>query len=124
MFYDNLLEVCKEKGVSVTPIVEECGGRRGSISGWKNGSWPSSQLVAALAVRLDVTTDRLLLGADAKKDADAIRGISDDALKVGCLWDRLDAPGQAIILGDIYRRLEAASGEAGRADGQQLKKAR
>jgi len=28
-----------------------------------------------------------LVPHEEKKDADAIRGISDDALKVGCLWD-------------------------------------
>lgn len=47
-----------------------------------------------------------LIQQEVKKDADAIRGISDDALKVACLWDGLDEPGKAIILGDIYRRAE------------------
>ena len=124
MFYDNLLEVCKEKGVSMTPVVEECGGRRGSISGWKSGSWPSSQLVAALAVRLGVTTDRLLLGTDAENAADVISGISDDGLKVGCLWDGLDEAGKAIILGDIYRRAEAMSMASEKDRGERLREAK
>lgn len=111
MFYDNLLAVCQEKGLKITPVVQECGGKSGSISGWKKGAWPSSDLVVRLAARLNVSTDRLLMGQDAKKeDADAIRGISDDALKVACLWDGLDEPGKAIILGDIYRRAEALAG--------------
>lgn len=45
-----------------------------------------------------------LVPHEEEKDADAIRGISDDALKVACLWDGLDEAGKAIILGDIYRR--------------------
>lgn len=123
MFYDNLVAVCKEKGLSVTPVIEECGGKRGSIAGWKKGSWPSSQLVAALSVRLNVTSDRLLFGHDAPSDdTNDVRGISNDGLKVGCLWDNLDEPGKAIILGEIYKRLEG-SGDADHADGRGLKRA-
>lgn len=33
-------------------------------------------------------------------------GISEEALEVARLWDALDRPGKAIILGDIYRRTE------------------
>jgi hypothetical protein len=65
-----------------------------------------------------------ILTGEEKKDADAIRGVSDDALKVAVLWDHLDEPGRAIVLGDIYKRLEAASREADRADGRRLKEAR
>ena len=36
-----------------------------------------------------------LVPHEEEKDADAIRGISDDALKVGCLWDGLDEAGQS-----------------------------
>lgn len=58
-----------------------------------------------------------------KKDADAITGISDDALKVARLWDGLDEPGKAIILGDIYRRLEALANSKERP-GVQLSEAK
>lgn len=117
MFYDNLLAVCQEKGLKITPVVQECGGKSGSISGWKKGAWPSSDIVVRLAARLNVSTDRLLTGRDAKtEDADAISGISDDALKVACLWDGLDGPGKAIILGELYRRAEALANSEERRD--------
>lgn len=64
MFYDNLKTVCDEKGLKITPIVAECGGAKGSITNWKNGAIPNSDIVIRLAKRLDVTTDFLLLGSD------------------------------------------------------------
>lgn len=124
MFYDNLLAVCQEKGLKITPVVQECGGKSGSISGWKKGAWPSSDLVVRLATHLNVSTDRLLTGREAKiEDVDATSGISDDALKVARLWDGLDEPGKAIILGDIYRRLEALANSKERP-GVQLSEAK
>ncbi len=64
MFYDNLKQVCDEKGVKITPIVAECGGAKGSISNWKNGASPNSDIVAKLAVRLNVSTDTLIFGKE------------------------------------------------------------
>ncbi len=64
MFYDNLKLVCDSKGLKITPIVAECGGAKGSITNWKNGATPNSDIVIRLAARLEVTTDFLLLGSD------------------------------------------------------------
>ena len=62
MFYDNLKKICDEKGLKLTPLVTECGGAKGSISNWKKGSFPNSDIVINLAVRLNVSTDYLLTG--------------------------------------------------------------
>lgn len=64
MFYDNLKAACEAKGVKITPIVNECGGAKGSISNWKNGATPNSDIVAKLAVRLNVSTDFLIFGKE------------------------------------------------------------
>lgn len=64
MFYDNLKTVCDEKGLKITPIVNECGGAKGSISNWKKGASPNSEIVARLAVRLNVSTDLLIFGQE------------------------------------------------------------
>ena len=64
MFYDNLKAVCDEQGVKITPIVDECGGAKGSISNWKKGASPNSDIVAKLAVRLNVSTDLLIFGKE------------------------------------------------------------
>ena len=62
MFYDNLKKICEKKGVKITPTVIECGGKAGSINGWKKGAAPNSEIVIKLSIRLNVTTDELLLG--------------------------------------------------------------
>lgn len=62
LFYDNLKAVCDKQGVKITPIVLECGGNKGSLSGWKKGAMPNSDIVMKLAVRLNVPTDCLLFG--------------------------------------------------------------
>jgi len=62
MFYDNLKTICEKKGLKMTPIVIECGGAKGSISNWKKGASPNSDIVVALSVRLNVSTDFLLKG--------------------------------------------------------------
>ena len=100
MFYENLLQICRERAVNITPIVEECGGKRGSIGGWKRGAWPNSRLVVALSERLNVSTDRLLTGQDSQP-----AGLREGQ-KVAQLWESLDEAGKAIILGEIYQRLE------------------
>lgn len=64
MFYDNLKAICDDKGLKITPIVAECGGAKGSITNWRNGATPNSDIVIRLAERLGVTTDALLLGSD------------------------------------------------------------
>ena len=62
MFYNNLKNECDRQGLKITPLVEECGGNRGSLSGWKKGASPNSDIVMKIAVRLNVTTDFLLFG--------------------------------------------------------------
>lgn len=64
MFYDNLLAACEKRGVKITPLVAECGGAKGSISNWKKGASPNSDIVLRLAVRLNVSTDYLLTGEE------------------------------------------------------------
>ena len=62
MFYDNLKAECERQGLKITPIVLECGGNKGSLSGWKKGASPNSDIVMKLSVRLNVSTDELLFG--------------------------------------------------------------
>lgn len=77
-----------------------------TITNWKQrNSDPPAKLIIPICEFLGCSIEYLLMGKE-KEDADAITGISDDALKVACLWDGLDEPGKAIILGDIYRRAE------------------
>ncbi len=64
MFYEKLKTICDKKGVKVTPLVLECGGTKGMLSGWKKGASPSIEIVAKIAVRLNISTDLLVLEND------------------------------------------------------------
>lgn len=75
MFYDNLKYICDKKGLKITPIVAECGGAKGSISNWKGGAVPNSEIVAKLSVRLNVSTDFLIFG---KEKSSSIELTSDE----------------------------------------------
>lgn len=92
MFYDNLKSVCDSKGIKITPLVAECGGAKGSISNWKKGASPNSDIVVNLAVRLNVPTDLLLLGniKHETKNSDADELIS--------IYDKLSSKSKNFVL--------------------------
>ena len=60
MFYENLLQICKAKNVSVTSLVEELGLSSGNLSKWKNGGKPRSDTLVKIAEKLDVSVNYLL----------------------------------------------------------------
>ncbi|MDE5883981.1 MAG: helix-turn-helix domain-containing protein [Oscillospiraceae bacterium] len=64
MFYDNLKSLCDSKGIKITTVVTKCGGALGSISKWKKGASPNSDIVIKLSSYLGVTTDYLLKGEE------------------------------------------------------------
>jgi len=59
-FYDNLNKACKDKGTSVSAVLIELGLGKSNGTYWKNGSFPSSDIVIQLAERLGVSSDYLL----------------------------------------------------------------
>ncbi|MGN0621966.1 MAG: S24 family peptidase [Porcipelethomonas sp.] len=76
MFYDNLKAVCSSKNLKITPTIIKCGGAQGSVSNWKKGASPNSDIVARLAEYLDVSTDLLILGHEASQT------LSDEEQKI------------------------------------------
>lgn len=66
MFWDNLKAICDSKGIKVSPLLTELGMSTGSIGKWQKGGKVSSDNIIALAQRLDVSTDALLLGEEKK----------------------------------------------------------
>ena len=75
MFYDNLKAICDKKGLKITTVVTECGGALGSISKWKNGANPNSDIVIKLSLHLGVTTDYLLMGNEANSSLIELLGV-------------------------------------------------
>lgn len=111
MFYDNLKTICDEKGVKITPIVAECGGAKGSISNWKNGASPNSDIVAKLSVRLNVSSDRLIFGKE--KNSSAV--FSADEYKLLECYNKLPPKeqqrliGRAEMLVDLFSETDSTS---------------
>lgn len=75
MFYDRLVNLCKQHNVKITPTVVLCGGSKSSPKNWENGASPNSDIVIKLAEYFGVSTDYLLLGKDAAPISDSERDL-------------------------------------------------
>lgn len=90
VFYDNLKAECERQGVKVTPLIQECGGSTGTISNWKKGASPNSDIVMKIAVRLNVSTDYLLFGEKKGMQAE----ITESEQKLLDVFRKLNEKGQ------------------------------
>ena len=71
MFYDRLLDLCRENDKKITPVVRELGLSTGGIARWRNGSSPDGDTLYKIAEYFDVSTDYLLGKSDIKKPSDS-----------------------------------------------------
>lgn len=60
MFYDIYVDLCKQKGISLSKAAETIGLSRTSVVKWKNGTVPSGATLNALAQFFDISVDYLL----------------------------------------------------------------
>ena len=102
VFYDNLKAECDRQGLKITPFVEECGGNRGSLSGWKKGASPNSDIVMKIAVRLNVSTDYLLFGKERKEQTE----LTEKEQELLDVFRELNDIGQECIIHDARRTRE------------------
>lgn len=72
MFYDNFRAVCKEKGTTVSAVLNALGKSTGSTGKWKNGSYPSLDIVMAMADYLDVSLDKLVYNQDSSLSIESV----------------------------------------------------
>jgi len=59
-FFDQLVALCKEKGVSPNFLAKEIGASSGSVTAWKQGALPRSATLSKIAEYFNVSTDYLL----------------------------------------------------------------
>lgn len=111
-FYDNFKTVCKEKGLKMTNIIKECGGASGSLGGWKVGKWPNSEIVVAIAARLSVSCDRLLLGIsdDENEKEEPALEISENGWEMLELYEQLPLREQILLLGRLQEMVSPLLG--------------
>ena len=60
MFYDKLIKLCEQRGITITTFANEAGFAKGSPSSWQRGSAPSSSALIKTAKYFGVSTDFLL----------------------------------------------------------------
>lgn len=79
MFYDNLKNLCNQRGVKVTNVITSLGISQGNLSNWKNGRIPRADSIKKLADYFGVPVDALIYGDGAASNpAPAIiAGVSD-----------------------------------------------
>ncbi len=93
VFYDNLKAECDKQKIKITPLIQKCGGSTGTISNWRKGASPNSDIVMKIAMQLNVSTDYLLFGHD-KKDNE----ISIEEKKLLTAFRKLTPEGQNAVL--------------------------
>jgi len=59
VIYENIIALCRERGISVAALEKSCGLGNATIRGWANGN-PRSDKVKAVADFFGVTVDWLM----------------------------------------------------------------
>lgn len=111
MFYETLLMLCEEMGISLTTLLtKHLKMSSGNITKWKENKIPRSDTLQKIAEFFDVSTDYLLGKTDIKKepsieeDAELMELLKKPALKAA--WDLLKQMDERQI--DVaYSQLEA-----------------
>lgn len=104
MFYDNLKSLCDSRGLKISTVVTDCGGALGSISGWKKGVMPNSNIVIALAIRLNVSTDYLLLGKEHSNTSNISNSIVDHSSGTIMINDTAESKPESDIMPEIKKK--------------------
>ena len=62
MFYDNLKNLCNQRGVKVTNVITSLGISQGSMSHWKSGGVPNAKTLKMFSDYFGVPVDALIYG--------------------------------------------------------------
>ena len=97
MFYDRLQAVCKEKGVTVTKMLNDLSLSTGSTGNWKKGQLPKGDILAKIAEYLNVSIDYIVFGeynagltSDEERLINVYRSIPDKAkYKLLCDFEKM-----------------------------------
>ena len=68
MFYYKLLQLCKQKNITITALVGELGMSTGNLSKWKNGGVPKMDTVTKFAEYFSVSTDYFFMQSNESPD--------------------------------------------------------
>lgn len=67
-YYENIDNVCKQKGTSISAVLSECGLSKSHGTNWKKGTIPNVDTILKIAEHLNVSTEYLLTGKEYNPD--------------------------------------------------------
>jgi transcriptional regulator with XRE-family HTH domain len=76
VFYRQLLKLCNEQNIKITPLIKSLDISQGNISRWKQGGMPSVEVLEKIASTLNVSTD-YLLGKTDEKNSPSIGAVAE-----------------------------------------------
>ena len=60
MVYTQIIKLCKASEKNITAVLEDLNMSKGNISNWRNGGYPSAEVLMKIADYFDVSVDYLL----------------------------------------------------------------
>ena len=100
--YNNIKQLCIERGISVSAMCQEIGMSKSTLSNLKNGRTETITPSTAkkIAAYLNVSLDDVMHGAKKEPTLQTESGLSPQQAELIRIWDSLDASGRAALLAD------------------------
>lgn len=104
MFYEQLNEICKQRGTTPSGLLRKLGLSTSKVSAWKRGSTPKAAILERLAHELDVSVD-VFFGENSQT-------ISEDENELLTVFRSLSKPWQRQLMGKAYE-MQVQQGQVG-----------
>lgn len=118
MFYDKLLEICNERGLKITNVVNELGMSSGNISKWKNGVEPRGSVISKFAEYFGVEGYYFSESGERTEYSKKINALSEDEWTLIEAFRAADSKGRFKIIQVCMNEQDAAEARRVREDGQ------
>lgn len=93
--FNRLIDVCDKQGTSVTSLLDKFTTSRSAITAWKKGNI-NTDVLAKIAIELDVSLDYLLNGKEKNSSAEELTADEQELIKY---YRQLDDKSQGVLLG-------------------------
>ena len=97
MFYEQLIALCAERGISPSAAAKAVGKTGAHITKWRKGSVPNDYTIQLFANYFGVAPDYF---KTEKSPAQTDEGLDAKKALLMQLWDALDASGRSALLAD------------------------
>ena len=118
MFYDKLLQICNERGLKITNVVNELGMSSGNISKWKNGVEPRGSVISKFADYFGVEGYYFSENRKEANHGKRDNALSEDEWTLIDAFRAADSKGRFRIIQVCMNELDAAEARLVQQDGQ------